>query len=140
MRRDRMLKFGAIVATLPAVLLFLSVSQVAGDESHVIANAKIPKGLRAYGCKISKDLDVYDQYVQPRMKVDIVGEMTDPTQTGVALTNVIVVAIDSVQPIHPETRIVTLALTPVQCEVMALMKKHGIELAIKLRTKEKPKQ
>jgi hypothetical protein len=96
--------------------------------------------MRAYGCKISKDLDIYDR-VQPRMKVDIVGEIIEPIQTSVALTNVIVLAVDSV-PIGNEKapRVITVGVTPVQCEFLALMDKHGMKLAIRLRENEKPKK
>ena len=72
--------------------------------------------------------------------VDIVGEISDPIKTGIALLNVKLLAVDSGVPVGAKVELVTVELTPVQHEVLALMQKHGMKLGIKLREKEKPKQ
>src|SRR5262245_50177928 len=132
-----MLRAGAIVAVVAGMVLWTTFVRLAGEESD--GRGELPKGTKAVACKISKDLDVFDR-AEPGMQVDIVGEISEPIKTGIALLNVELLAVDGVAVgKEREPRTVVVLLTPVQWEVLALMKKHGTKLAMKLQAKGKPK-
>jgi Flp pilus assembly protein CpaB len=94
------------------------------------------KGARAVAVKLFEGQEFPDDVV-PMMRVDIVGEISEPVKTGVGLLNVRVLAVDGV-PVEKERagRWVVFELTPGQVEVLTLMKKNAMKLELKKRTKE----
>ncbi len=132
-----MLKAGAFVAIVPALVLCANLGRLAAEEPNL--RYQLPKGTRAIAFKLSKGPE-FPEGATPGMAVDIVGQISDPITSGIALVNVRLLAVDGV-PVGKEREglTVTVELTPAQEEVLALMQKQQMKLGMKLREKEKPK-
>ena len=74
-----MLKAGAFVAMLPALVLCATLGRLAAAEPA--SGYKLPKGTRAVACKISKDPEILMGAVVS-MAVDIVGEISEPDHSS----------------------------------------------------------
>jgi Flp pilus assembly protein CpaB len=123
-----MLRPVAVVTTLLAMVLCATLDRLG-------AQVVLTKGTRAVALKLSKDQKIPGE-ILPGTAVDVVAEISEPITTGIAVLNVKVLVIDTTA----ENQTVTVQVTPVQAEVLALMQKDGTKLRIKLREKEKPKQ
>jgi hypothetical protein len=132
-----MLEREAFLAMLSAMVLSATLGRLAAEERD--SGYRLPKGTRAIAFKLSKGQEVPDDAV-PGMAVDIVGEISEPIKTGIALLNVKLLEVGA-KPLGadwPDT--VRVELTTAQQEVLALMLKHGTKLGIRLHAKEKPKK
>jgi len=93
-----------------------------------------PEGTWAVALTLHKDQKVPDD-IALGMDFDIVGEISEPIKTGIALLNVKLLAVDSRRPMDTRPWVVTVLLTTAQREVLALMEKHGTKLEMKPRSK-----
>ena len=120
----------ALCGILPAMVVCAFVSHLAAEEPD--SGYRLPRGTKAIAFKLHKDQQVPDGVV-PGTAVDVVGEISEPIKTGIAILNVRLLAMDPKYEGKEQT--VTVQLTLAQEEVLTLMKKHGTKLGIK----EKPK-
>jgi len=128
------LKAVVVVAVLPAMVLCATL-QLAAKEPD--PGYRLPKGTKAVFLRLDKDQEV-PRNAEDGMEVDIVGEISDPVKTGIALLNVKLLSYDPKW--KGKEQVVLVQLTAAQEEVLALMEKHGMKLGMKLCPKEKPKR
>ena len=129
-----MLKLGSFVAMLPSMVLCATLGRLAAED-------QLARGTRAVALHLSKDQEFPLHDLLPGRTVDIVGEMSKPIKTGVALLNVKLLAVDSRRSEEDKGPwAVTVQLTPAQVEVLALMQKHAMKLGMRLSENEKRKQ
>jgi hypothetical protein len=101
---------------------------------------RLPKGAKAVAVTLAKGQE-FPKGAMPGKAVDLVGEISEPSKTGLALLNVILLAVDSGRERGDKRPwVVTVALTPAQVEGLLVMQKHRMELRLKLREKEKSKR
>ena len=127
-----MLKAGAFVAVLAAMVLCVTLSRIAAEEPHL--RDPLAKGTKAVLLVLSKDQELPEGALRDTA-VDIVGEISDPVETGIALLNVRLLEYDPKR--EGKEQGVVVQLTPAQVEVLVLMQKNGTKLGIKLHAKEK---
>jgi hypothetical protein len=120
---------------LPAMVPCATLGRLAAEGAA--PRDGLATGTRAVAFSLHKDQKLPDGAI-PGATVDIVGEISAPIKTGIALLHVKLLAVDSIPFGVERPMTVTVQLTPAQQEVLALMQKHGTKLGIKLREKEKP--
>jgi hypothetical protein len=125
-----MLKSGALVAMLPAMALCATLGRSAADEPDLV---HLAKGTKAIAFDLPKDHQLPEGAVAGTA-VDIVGEISEPIKTGIALLNVRLLSYDARR--DGEEQAVTVQLTLTQMEILGLMQKDGAKLRIRLRLKE----
>jgi Flp pilus assembly protein CpaB len=119
---------------LPAMFLLATIGLIAADAQA--PKSSLPEGTKAITVELSKGQELPKGAI-PGKSVDIIGEIVEPTKTGIALLHVELLAVDSV-PLGEDRndaagpRLVTVRLTQAQAEVLALMKKHVTKLWIKV--------
>jgi hypothetical protein len=123
----------AFIVALPAMALCATMGRLASEEP---SGQQLPKGTRAIAFSLSKGQELPKGSV-PGAEVDIVCEISEPVETGIAILKVELLAVDGRRVGSKEPQAVTVLLTPVQEEVLALMQKHGTKLGIKAREKGK---
>jgi hypothetical protein len=132
-----MLKAGAFVAVLPALVLCATLGRLGADEDAPVY--RLPKGTKAIALHLSKG-EEYPEGAEARSKVDIVCENSEPVKTGISLVNVRLLVLDCQHGgDEPKELVVVVELTEAQMDVLALMQKHGTKLSMRLHDKGKPK-
>jgi hypothetical protein len=126
-----MTKATAFVAMLAVMVLYVTMGRLAAEERE--SDCRVNKETKAVLLKLHKDQEVPRSAI-PGMAVDIVGEISQPIKTGIALVNVKLLGYDA--KCDGKEQAVTVQLTLAQMEVLALMQKHGTKLGMKLREKE----
>lgn len=136
-RRINVLRARAFVVILPAIVVCATLSRLAAEEPE--SPITIAKGNKAVAIRVHKDLPL-PEGVEARVAVDVVGEISEPIKTGIAILNVRILAVDTLR--NPAKRIdaVLVELTPAQVEVFLLMEKHEMKIGIRLHEKQKSKQ
>ena len=124
----------ALVALLLGMALCTVSDRLRADE--VRSQEPLPRGTQAISFQLAKAQKIPDGVV-PGAAIDVVSDISKPIETGIALLNVKVLAIDAKVEGGPT---VTVRVTPNQVTVLLLMQKDGSRLGIKLREKDQPKK
>jgi hypothetical protein len=134
-----LLRARAFVVILTAMVVCATLGRLPAEEAG--SGYRLPKGTRAIAFHLHKGQRLPEGAV-PGTAVDIVGEISEPIKTGIALLNVQLLAVDARtvgQDQRGEPLAVVVQLTTAQQDVLALMQKHGTKLGIKVRAKQEPK-
>jgi Flp pilus assembly protein CpaB len=102
---------------------------------------ELPEGTRAIAIKVAKDQEVLNGAV-PGTSIDVVGEVSDPSEIGNVILDVMLLAVDSQDTVQQAEKeiLVTVALTTAQVDAIKQMQQQGAKLSIRLHAKEKPQQ
>src|SRR5438128_2049099 len=124
-----MLRAGASVAMVAAMVLCATLGLLAAEAPDL--KDRLPEGTKAIMIKLPEDRQLPAD-VDAGMAVDVVGEISEPLKTSIAILNVTLLARDSLPIGAREDRNVTVHLTPAQYKALKLMEKHGTKLSIRL--------
>jgi hypothetical protein len=125
------------MAMLVATVLYSNLNRLAAEEPDV--GPELAEGTKAFAFKLHRDENLPEGAVVG-CAVDIVGEISKPVRTGIAILNVKLLAVGSVPLGYKGPRSLVVQLTPAQIDVLMLMQKHGTKLKIRLHQKERSKQ
>lgn len=154
-KEDHMTRYSALLVTFLVLTMMLSCQEKEQPASALRAESpdrgpigrsaakdpdsgyQLPEGTRPVAFHLHKDQEVPNE-VKNGMEIDIIGEISEPIKTSIALLNVKLLAMDP--KFKGREQAVTVQLTPAQSEVLYLMQKHGTKLSIRLHPKEKLKK